>query len=120
MSFARRIVIDTGVLVSAAIRPSPFPRWPSKKPGCSLTCVRAMATWAELQDVLMRPKFDCYVTPELRRTFLQGFRQRTVNIAVTEAVADCADPKDNKFLALAAVAEAELILASDILTNKTF
>jgi len=48
----------------------------------------------------MRPKFDRYVPLDLRRAFLQGFRQRMVNIAVTEAVADCADPKDNKFLAL--------------------
>ena len=37
-----------------------------------------------------------------------------MSIAVTEAVADCADPKDDKFLALEAAAEAELILASDI------
>jgi len=49
----------------------------------------------------------------LRQAFLQGFRQRAVSIAVTEAVVDCADPKDNKFLALAVAAEAELILASD-------
>jgi predicted nucleic acid-binding protein len=38
-------------------------------------------------------------------------RQRTVSINVSEDVADCQDPKDHKFLALAA--EAELILASD-------
>jgi predicted nucleic acid-binding protein len=32
---------------------------------------------------------------------------------VTREVVDCVDPKDNKFLALAEVAEAELIVASD-------
>lgn len=50
----------------------------------------------------------------MRQAFLQGFRQRTVSIAVIEVVPDCADPKDNQFLALAAAADAELILASDI------
>ena len=114
MSFARRIVIDTGILVSAAIRPESIPALALEKAWLQFDVCASDETWAELQDVLMRPKFDRYVTPELRQTFLQGFRQRAVNIAVTEAVADCADPKDNKFLALAAVAEAELILASDI------
>jgi predicted nucleic acid-binding protein len=32
---------------------------------------------------------------------------------VTEIVTDCRDAKDNKFLALAAAVEAELIIASD-------
>jgi predicted nucleic acid-binding protein len=36
-----------------------------------------------------------------------------VLFVVTREVVDCVDPKDNKFLALAEVAEAELIVASD-------
>jgi predicted nucleic acid-binding protein len=34
-------------------------------------------------------------------------------IAVDQTVTDCIDPKDNKFLALAEAADAELIVASD-------
>jgi len=34
-------------------------------------------------------------------------------VAVDRTVTDCTDPKDNKFLALAEVAVAELIVASD-------
>lgn len=113
MSFARRIVIDTGILVSAALRPESIPALALEKAWLQFDVCTSDETWAELQTVLMRSKFDCYVTPELRQAFLQGFRQRAVSIAVTEAVVDCADPKDNKFLALAAAAEAELILASD-------
>lgn len=113
MSFARRIVIDTGVLVSAAISPASVPALAVEKALLQFDVCVSEATWAEWQEVLMRPKFDRYVAPALRLEFLQGLRQRTVGIAVAEDVADCPDPKDNKFLALAAVAEAELILASD-------
>jgi len=113
MSFARRIVIDTGVLVSAAIRPASVPALAVEKALLQFDVCVSEATWAELQEVLTRPKFDRYTAPALRLDFLQGLRQRTVNIAVTEEVADCPDLKDNKFLALAAAAEAELILASD-------
>jgi hypothetical protein len=61
----------------------------------------------------MRPKFDRYVPIELRRAFVAGLRKRVTMIAVTHEVTDCVDPKDNKFLALAKAAEAELIIASD-------
>ena len=113
MSFARRIVIDTGALVSAAIRPASVPALAVEKALLQFDVCVSEATWAELQEVLMRPKFDRYVAPSIRLEFLQGLRQRMVSIAVTEDLADCPDPKDNQFLALAAVAKAELILASD-------
>ena len=111
MNSARRIVIDTGVLVSAAIRPDSVPALAVEKALLQFDLCVSEETLAELQDVLMRPKFDRYVMPAIRLEFLQGFRQRTVLIVVT--VTDCFDPKDNKFLALASAAEAELILASD-------
>ena len=111
MSFARPIVIDTGVLVSAAICPASVPALALEKALLQFDVYVSEAAWAELQEVLMRPKFDRYAAPSIRLEFLQGLRQRTVSIAVTEDVADCQDPKDHKFLALAA--EAELILASD-------
>jgi len=61
----------------------------------------------------MRPKFDPYVRTDWRREFIAGFRQRVTMIAVDRIVTDYADPKDNKFLALAEAADAELIAASD-------
>lgn len=81
MNFARRIVIDTGLLVSAAIRPESIPALALEKAWLQFDVCTSDETWAELQDVLIRPKFDLYVTPELRRTFLQGFRQRTLSFS---------------------------------------
>lgn len=113
MSFARRIVIDTGVLVSAAIRPESVPALALEKALLQFELCACDETLAEVEAVLMRSKFDSYVRPELRREFVTGFRQQATMIAVEQIVTDCIDPKDNKFLALAETADAELIIASD-------
>jgi putative PIN family toxin of toxin-antitoxin system len=113
MSFARRIVVDTGVLVSAAIRPESVPALALEKALLQFEVCACDETLAELETVLKRPKFDNYVRPELRQEFVAGFRQRVTTITVVHTVTDCIDPKDNKFLALAEAAHAELIVASD-------
>lgn len=113
MSFARRIVVDTGVLVSAAIRPDSVPALALEKALLHFEVCVSDETMQELATVLMREKFDRYVPPELRCAFIEGFGKQTVLVAVTTEVSDCSDPKDNKFLALAETCEAELIVASD-------
>ena len=112
MNSARRVVVDTGILVSAALRPESVPALALEK--CLLeydVCVSA-ATLAELHTVLSRPKFDPYLPLALRLDFVEGYRQRAYLVEVTQTVSDCVDPGDNKFLALALAAEAELIVAS--------
>jgi putative PIN family toxin of toxin-antitoxin system len=113
MSFARRIVIDTGVLVSAAIRPESIPALALEKALLHFEVCASEETLTELSTVLLRRKFDRYATMKLRQAFVAGFRERVVLFVVTNEVEDCPDPKDNKFLALAELAEAELIVASD-------
>ena len=113
MSFARRVVIDTGVLVSAAIRPASIPALALEKALLNFEVCVSAETLAELETVLLRDKFDRYASRELRQAFVAGFRERALLIAVTLDVRDCPDAADNKFLALAETAEAELIVASD-------
>jgi uncharacterized protein len=113
MSFARRIVIDTGVLVSAAIRPDSVPALAVEKALLYFDVCASDETWAELETVLLRPTFHPYAAFEARRGFLDGLRSWLSIIAVTQTVTDCLDPKDNKFLALADTAAAELIIVSD-------
>ena len=113
MSFDRRIVIDTGVLVSAVIRPESIPALAMEKALLHFEVSVSEQTLAELSAVLLRKKFDRYLSMKMRQVFIDGFRERAVLFAVTQEVSDCPDPKDNKFLALAGAAEAELIVASD-------
>jgi putative PIN family toxin of toxin-antitoxin system len=113
MSFARRIVIDTGVLVSAAIRPASVPALAFEKALIHFDVCVSDETLAELEAVLLRRKFENYAPLAQRKAFLAGYAQNITRVEVTEQVTDCADPKDNKFLALAHACEAELLLASD-------
>jgi len=113
MNFARRIVIDTGVLVSAALRPKSVPALALEKAFLHFEICACDETLAELKRVLRRSKFDAYVLRETREEFLAGFHRRVLHIGTIPAISDCPDPEDNKFLALAEAAEAELIVASD-------
>lgn len=113
MSFARRIVLDTGVLVSAAIRPDSVPALALEKAFLNYDVCVSQETLGELTTVLGRSKFDRYVPARQRDDFVAGFRGRAVVVEVTTTVSDCVDPKDNVFLALAETAEADLIVSSD-------
>lgn len=113
MNFARRIVVDTGVLVSAAIRPGSIPALALEKALLLFDVCASEATLAELETVLLREKFDGYAPRAERLAFIAGFRERVTVVTVTQVVTDCPDPKDNIFLALADTAQAELLLSSD-------
>ncbi len=113
MNFARPIVIDTGVLVSAAIRPQSVPALALERALLHYDVCASLATFAELQAVLLRLKFDRYASAALRQAFVEGLSQHLRMVEVTQQVTDCADPKDNNFLALALTVSAEMIVASD-------
>ena len=113
MNFDRPIVIDTGVLVSAAIRPQSVPALALEKALLHHEVCASQATFAELQDVLSRSKFDRYATAQIRRAFLDGLLLRVRIVEVTQLIKECSDAKDDKFLALALVVNAEIIVASD-------
>jgi len=92
MSCARRIVTDTGVLVSAAIRPESVPALALEKALLQFEICASDETLAGLETVLMRPKFDPYVRTDWRREFVAEFRQRVTLVAVERTVTDCTDP----------------------------
>jgi len=113
MRFGRPVVIDTGVLISAAIRPQSVPAMALERALLHHDVCASADTLAELTEVLLRPKFDRYASAEARQAFLQGLRTHLHMVDVAESVRECVDPKDDKFLSLAMAAGAELIVASD-------
>ncbi len=113
MNFDRPIVIDTGVLVSAAIRPQSVPALALERALLHYEVCASQATFAELQDVLSRSKFDRYASPQMRQAFVDGLWRHLRMVEVNQLVSDCRDPKDDKFLALALAVNAEMIVASD-------
>ena len=113
MNFDRPIVIDTGVLVSAAIRPQSVPSLALERALRHYDLCASPATLAELQQVLMRPKFDRYTSAAQRQAFIDGLSVQLRMVEVTQHVMECVDPRNDKFLALALTVAAEMILASD-------
>lgn len=63
--------------------------------------------------MLRRPRFDRYIAEVDRLQFLATFIQDTTAIEVSETIAACRDPKDNKFLELAVSGNANCIMAGD-------
>jgi putative PIN family toxin of toxin-antitoxin system len=71
-----------------------------------------------LKEVLTRAKFRRYLTDAAREKFLQRIENNVRRFVVREEDClsldpACRDPKDNKFLALAAESEAEVLVSSD-------
>lgn len=80
------------------------------------------ATLEELADVLVRDKFDRYVTGSEREEFLEALVERAIFVEPTEEIRECRDARDNKFLELAVCGCADCIITgdSDLLSMNPF
>jgi predicted nucleic acid-binding protein len=67
------------------------------------SCVISEDVEREYRDLILRPKFDRFLPLARRKAFLDVVIATSVNMEISELVAECADPKDDKYLALAAV-----------------
>lgn len=113
MNFDKRIVIDTGTLVSAALRVDSIPGQAYAKALHEFEVCVSAATFAELDRVMQREKFNAYRTLEERLVFVELYREKSTWYDVKEVVFDCRDQNDNKFLELALTVGAEIIVSSD-------
>ena len=118
MNAPLRVVFDTSSLVGVALKAGSVPH-------CALglalqqceVCVSA-ATLAELEAVLSRDKFDRYMPRATRLALVALVSLHGNHVDVTagdEASLQprCRDPKDNKFLALAQLGAADILVSSD-------
>jgi|GraSoi2013_115cm_1033766.scaffolds.fasta_scaffold320648_1 putative PIN family toxin of toxin-antitoxin system len=108
-----RAVFDTNVLVSAIL-------FPQSAPGQALMLARRLGVLLASQElteeigaVLNRPKFDRYVTRDVRDEFLVTFIAEVELVEVAEQIDACRDPKDNKVLDVAANGRATCIISGD-------
>ena len=109
----KRVIIDTNIIVSAFLFETGTPAHIFDAVYEHHILLFSAETYAELCDVLLRPKFDRYALREERINFLATFAQIATEIAVRTEVAVCRDPKDDKFLALAADGQADYIVSGD-------
>jgi putative PIN family toxin of toxin-antitoxin system len=118
VSGLHRVVLDTSTLVSAALRVGSVPhRAFMRAASLGEVCV-SQATLAELEQVLLRPKFDTYQRLEVRQAFVGLVRALALMVPVSaedeaNVVPPCRDPKDNPFLALVVACSADVLISSD-------
>jgi len=107
-----RVVVDTNVFVSAALKESSWPaiavRWVDKY-GILL---KSLSTEQEVMQVLQRPRFSPKILPLFIDNLSRMFAAAEL-VTITERVAVCRDPKDDKFLELALNGRADLIISGD-------
>ncbi|MFZ0317961.1 MAG: putative toxin-antitoxin system toxin component, PIN family [Candidatus Sulfotelmatobacter sp.] len=108
-----RVVVDTNILVSFAIRPNrDFERLFDYLAASGITLV-SEETIAELFAVLTRDKFRTYIPQERAIDYVEWYSGISEFVVVREHLTACRDPKDDKFLALAVAGKADCIVSGD-------
>ena len=116
-----RLVVDTNVFVSAALKRLSWPgdtvRWIEKYDGLLKTDV----TEQEVMAVLQRPRLALKIAPFFLDNLHRVFAVAEL-VTITEPVTGCRDPDDDKFLELAVNGHADVIVSgdADLLVLDTF
>jgi putative PIN family toxin of toxin-antitoxin system len=107
-----RLVIDTNVLISAAIKPAGLQRT------VLLLAMTKPARWyvsrpilEEYREVLARP--ELHIRKGLRRQLLQLVRNRSCLVATSRHLEVTPDPDDNIFLECADAARADYLITGN-------
>src|SRR5215471_13490449 len=108
-----RLVIDTNILVSAALKPDGLQRTvlllAATKPA---TVYVSEAIFAEYRELLVRPELK--IPKGLRQQLLQLIRNRSRSVNPTRALLVTKDPDDNKFLECADAARADYLVTGNV------
>jgi uncharacterized protein len=107
------IVFDATTLVSATFRRDSVPARAVRHGLQTDQVALSEAVLAEVLDVLDRPRLARFVDAELRAELIGQLDALCVLFTPTEAVADCRDAKDDKYLELALAADATAIVSGD-------
>jgi putative PIN family toxin of toxin-antitoxin system len=107
-----RVVVDTNVIVSAALKESSWPgaviRWVGNFGGL----LKSKSTEQEVFEVLRRPRI-ARNTVSMFHDRLRDILSEAELVTITERIAACRDPKDDKFLELAVNGRADVIVSGD-------
>lgn len=101
MTTELRVVVDTNVLVSQLIRPQSKPSEAVRvvlRLGVLLTSAEHLK---EFFDVVMRRKFDAYVSRDIRLEQIRRLAELTEPVRILRRIRLCRDPNDDKLLEIA-------------------
>jgi putative PIN family toxin of toxin-antitoxin system len=106
-------IFDTNTLLSALLDENSTPGIALKKARQAGTLLVSAETATEYFNVFSRTKFEKYLSLEIRLAFIENIVSNSLAVEPKERIIACRDPKDNKFLELAVVAEASCIITGD-------
>jgi len=107
-----RIVVDTNVFISAALKDKSLPSIALHLATQRAVLLKSAATETQLLEVIARP----YLAPLIAPATLDWLRQLIAAaelVTVTESIVACRDSTDDKFLELAVSGHADFILTGD-------
>jgi uncharacterized protein len=107
-----RIVLDTNVLVSAAIKQKSVPGMTALVIERRGGLLKSTATEQQLFEVMARPYLASLIDAAAQ-AWLRKLMAAAEPVAITERIAACRDPTDDKFLELAVSGHADLIVSGD-------
>jgi putative PIN family toxin of toxin-antitoxin system len=110
----KNFVFDTNSLISAALIPSSVNRLALKKADQNGHLIFSKETLTELNEVLIRSKFDKYLSLDERMEYIERLESRGKIIETSSNFTNCRDVKDNKFLNLAYDSKALCIITGDL------
>ena len=108
-----KLVVDTHVLISAALYTQGAPAKLLRLVLDGHTLVFSQTTFDELQTRLYRPKFDRYITLEQRQRLLHDFNACAHWVDLAPYPVYCRDPEDDKFIATALQTQAHWLISGD-------
>ena len=116
-----RVVIDTGVFFSAAIKAQTVPNIAVYRAGQRGVLLKSRSTEAELVEVIDHPRLARLIAPAARARLVELMALAEL-VPIAERIAVCRDPKDDKFLELAVNGGADVIVSggADLLVLNPF
>ena len=116
-----KVVVDTNVFVSAALKDKSLPAMAVHMIEQRGVLLKSIATERQLFEVIGRPYLVSLISP-ITRDWLKKLLASAETVTITERIAACRDPTDDKFLELAVNGQADFIVSgdSDLLTLNPF
>ena len=108
-----KLVIDTNILISAALSPQGAPAKLVQVALAHHRLVFSQATLDELRTRLYRPKFDRYISLEARERLLHDFNASAHWVDIGDPAVYCRDRDDDKFIETALKAQANYLISGD-------
>ena len=108
-----KLVIDTNILISAALSAQGAP---AQLVLCTLArhrLVFSQTTFEELRTRIYRPKFDRYISLDDRERLLRDFNASAIWVDAAEPAQYCRDRDDDHFIEAALKSQADYLVSGD-------